>query len=163
MTAICSDIYTIKAKKLPAINIALALGYQLLYFDLSTNDYQDILFPLLSDKQRSAFEKKWCNKGKLILPITSNQSANQNTADLEAQALVEKNTQLQDSCYSTRTFNGDDPVYARNLCIARYPNSLQWAKSSNHKAEDLCYFTRVSNGTNEIDARNLCLAKYPIR
>ena len=80
-----------------------------------------------------------------------------------AQDLVTKNTALQDSCYFTRTSNGDNPNYARELCIARFPNSLQWALSTNHASEESCYDTRVFNGDNEINARITCLSRYPIR
>ena len=80
-----------------------------------------------------------------------------------AQDLVMKNTALQDSCYFTRTSNGDNPTNARDLCIARFPNSLQWALSTNHASEESCYNTRVFNGDNEINARITCLSRYPIR
>jgi hypothetical protein len=84
-------------------------------------------------------------------------------AQKAAQDLVRKNTALQDSCYFTRTTNGDNPTYARELCIARFPNSLEWALSTNHASEESCYDTRVFNGDNEINARITCLSRYPIR
>ena len=84
-------------------------------------------------------------------------------AQQAAQDLVEENTARQDNCYFTRTTNGDDPAYARQLCIARFPTSLEWALSTNHEKEQSCYDTRVFNGDNEINARVTCLSRHPIR
>jgi hypothetical protein len=98
------------------------------------------------------------------IPTTEEDSTNGVSEALKAaQDLVTKNTALQDSCYFTRTSNGDNPNYARELCIARFPNSLQWALSTNHESEESCYDTRVFNGDNEINARITCLSRYPIR
>jgi hypothetical protein len=84
-------------------------------------------------------------------------------AQQAAQDLVKENIARQDYCYFTRTTNGDDPEYARQLCIARFPTSLEWALSTNHENEQSCYDTRVFNGDNAINARITCLARYPIR
>ena len=77
--------------------------------------------------------------------------------------IVATNTQRQDSCYSTRTFNGDDPENARAICLARYPNTLAWAMSTNHNEEQSCYETRVFNGDDPVNARMTCLSRFPIR
>ena len=80
-----------------------------------------------------------------------------------AENLVKENIERQDSCFSTRTFNGDDPENARTICMARFPTSIEWALSKNHEAEQSCYETRVFNGDNPINARSVCLSRYPIR
>jgi hypothetical protein len=80
-----------------------------------------------------------------------------------AQDLVEINTQRQDSCYQGRTSVGDDPQNARAICLAKFPTSLEWAKSVNHEMEESCFQGRVFYGDNEPNARLTCLAKYPIR
>ncbi len=119
-------------------------------------------------------EKEWCNsESEHTTPSASNELDSESSLSksekalsdrvLSAQALVEKNMKYQDSCYERRTFNGDEPEYARAICVARYPTSLDWALSRNHDAEQSCYETRVWNGDNEINARSICLSRYPIR
>jgi len=127
--------------------------------NLDEDDYYDLLLILVNETDRSDFETNRCSNGRFIVSGDNEVSA----AQKAAQDLVNKNTALQDSCYFTRTSNGDNPTYARQLCIARYPNSLQWALSTNHASEESCYNTRVGNGDNEINARNICLSRYPIR
>ena len=110
------------------------------------------LVPIIQDNDSDVSQKT----------VSNSQNAASNKV-LKAKALLESNLQRQDSCFSTRTFNGDSPDYARNLCIARFPTSIEWALSKNHAREQSCYNARVFNGDNEINARNICLARYPIR
>ena len=137
----------------------MAVTYQILVLDLNEEDYDELLLILVNDASRSDFETNRCSNGVFIV----NSNNGESEAQKAAQDLVEKNTKLQDSCYFTRTSNGTNPTYARQLCIARFPNSLEWALSKNHANEQSCYNTRVGNGDNEINARNTCLARYPIR
>jgi hypothetical protein len=113
----------------------------------------------MNETKRLDFETNRCSDGLFVRSGNNGVSAAQKAAE----ELVKKNTALQDSCYFTRTSNGDNPTYARQLCIARFPNSLQWALSTNYSSQESCYDTRVFNGDNEINARNICLARYPIR
>jgi hypothetical protein len=159
LNAVCSDLKSASDSYRTQLNIPGALMYQLFAFDLKDQVYHDLLLILWNDSQRADFETNKCSDGLFV--GSSNNGASK--AQKDAQALVKKNTALQDSCYFTRTSNGDNPTYARQLCIARYPNSLEWALSSNHASEESCYNTRVGNGDNEINARNICLSRYPIR
>jgi len=160
LDAVCTDLQSATNKSYSQLNIVIALRYQTLVFDIANEQlYMNLLTVLMSESDRAEFENKLCFNGKFVTQDNSQVSEEEK----KAQELVKRNTELQDSCYFTRTANGNDPYYARQLCVARYPNSLQWARSKNHNAEELCYFTRTANGVNEIDARNACLAMYPIR
>ena len=127
--------------------------------NLDEEDYYELLLILVADTKRSDFEINRCLNGVFIVNSDNGESEIQKAA----QDLVKKNTALQDSCYFQRTSYGTNPTYARQLCTARFPNSLQWALSINHANEESCYSTRVAMGENEINARSICLARYPIR
>jgi len=159
LNAVCSDLKSATDGYRTQLNIPMALVYQIYAFDLNLQVYADLLLTLMNKTQRADFETNKCSDGLFV--GSSNNGVSE--AQKAAQDLMKKNTALQDSCYSTRTGNGDNPTYARELCIARYPNSLQWALSTNHANEESCYNTRVGNGDNEINARNICLSRYPIR
>jgi hypothetical protein len=159
LNAVCSDLKLATDKYRTQVNISGALLYQIYALDLDYPEYDELMVILVRETQRIDFETNRCSNGLFIESSDNGVSK----AQKAAQDLVKKNTALQDSCYSTRTGNGDNPNYARELCIARYPNSLQWALSTNHANEESCYNTRVGNGDNEINARNICLSRYPIR
>jgi len=159
LNAVCSDLKLATDQYRTQINIFTAVTYQMFALNLDEDDYYELLRILVSETDRSDFETNRCSNGLFIISSDNGVSETQRAA----QDLVNKNTALQDSCYFTRTGNGTNPTYARQLCIARFPNSLQWALSTNHANEQSCYNTRVGNGDNEINARNICLSRYPIR
>ena len=159
LNAVCSDLKLATDTYRTQVNISGALLYQIYALDLDYPEYDELMVILVRETQRVDFETNRCLNGIFIKSSDNGVSETQKAA----QDLVKKNTALQDSCYFTRTSNGDNPTYARQLCIARFPNSLQWALSINHASEESCYNTRVGNGDNEINARNICLSRYPIR
>jgi hypothetical protein len=159
LNAVCSDLKLATDKNRTQINIFMAVRYQMFALNLDEVDYDNLFVILVDEKKRLDFETNRCLNGVFIKSSDNGFSE----ALKAAQDLVNKNTVLQDSCYFTRTSNGTNPTYARQLCIARFPNSLQWALSTNHVNEESCYNTRVGNGDNEINARNICLSRYPIR
>jgi hypothetical protein len=159
LNAVCSDLKSATDRYRTQINIPYAIAYQIFALNLKAEDYFELLDILMNETKRLDFETNRCSDGLFVRSGNNGVSAAQKAAE----ELVKKNTALQDSCYFTRTSNGDNPTYARQLCIARFPNSLQWALSTNHSKEESCYDTRVFNGDNEINARNICLSRYPIR
>ena len=159
LNAVCSDLKLATDRYRTQSNIAGAIVYQVLALDLKKEDYFGLVSILLDETKRADLETNQCSNGLFV----GSENNGVSEAQKAAQDLVKKNTALQDSCYFTRTSNGDNPTYARQLCIARFPNSLQWALSTNHSKEESCYDTRVFNGDNEINARNICLSRYPIR
>ena len=159
LNAVCSDLKLATDKYRTQLNISSAVVYQILALNLKGEDYFELVYILTNDTTRADLEINKCSNGLFI----GSENNGVSEAQKAAQDLVKKNTALQDSCYFTRTSNGDNPTYARQLCIARFPNSLQWALSTNHSNEESCYDTRVFNGDNEINARNICLSRYPIR
>jgi hypothetical protein len=159
LNAVCSDLKLATDNYRTQLNIPMAVTYQIFALNLKVEDYYGLLLILMDGTQRADFEVNKCSNGLFV----GSKNNGVSEAQRAAQELVTKNTALQDSCYFTRTSNGDNPTYARQLCIARFPNSLQWALSINHSNEESCYDTRVFNGDNEINARNICLSRYPIR
>jgi len=159
LNAVCSDLKLATDKNRTQINIFMAVRYQMFALNLDEDDYDELFIILVDETKRSDFETNRCSNGLFIVSGDNGVSETQRAA----QDLVNKNTALQDSCYSTRTGMGTDPTYARQLCIARFPNSLQWALSTNHAEEESCYNMRVAYGYDAINARNYCLSQYPIR
>lgn len=159
LNAVCSDLKWATDRNRTQVSISGALLYQIFALDLEYPEYDELMVILVDQTQRADFEINRCFNGQFIKVNNNGVSE----AQKAAQDLVNKNTSLQDSCYFTRTSNGNNPTYARQLCIARFPNSLQWALSKNHASEESCYNTRVGNGDNEINARNICLSRFPIR
>ena len=159
LNAVCSDLKSATDRYRTQSNIAGAIVYQMLALNLKGEDYFELVSVLLDETKRADLETNQCSNGLFV----GSENNGVSEAQKAAQDLVKKNTALQDSCYFTRTSNGDNPTYARQLCIARFPNSLQWALSTNHSKQESCYDTRVFNGDNEINARNICLSRYPIR
>lgn len=159
LNAVCSDLKLATDKYRTQLNITSAVVYQVFALNLKQEDYFDLLMILMDETKRADLETNQCSNGIFV----GSENNGVSEAQKAAQDLVKKNTALQDSCFFTRTSNGDNPTYARQLCIARFPNSLQWALSTNHSKEESCYDTRVFNGDNEINARSICLSRYPIR
>lgn len=160
LNAVCSDLKLATDKYRTQLNIPMALMYQIYVLNLTDKAvYRDVLLILMDENQRSNFETNQCSYG---LFVGSNNNG-VSEAQKAAEELVKKNTALQDSCYSTRMNNGDNSTNAREQCTARYPNSLQWALSTNHADEESCFNTRMNNGDNVVNARISCLSRYPIR
>lgn len=158
LNAVCADLKSATKAYRSQSNIFAAVYYQATAFDASS-EYRDLFFALTIPEKRQEIEINRC-QGNVFM---GEQSSGLSEAQKIAQELVQKNTQLQDSCYFTRTSNGDNANNARQVCLAKYPNSLQWALSTNHEREESCYFTRTVNGDHPVNARNICLSRFPIR
>jgi hypothetical protein len=157
--SICADFRRANVGDSNKRNILAVLLYQIMKLDLAGNDsYKPMAMILIDDALLRKFVAVRCIEGKFV----EDSSPSSDSLRI-AQELVDENTKLQDSCFFTRTTNGNNALYAREYCLAKYPNNLQWALSSNHIAEENCFDTRVFNGDSPISARNICLARYPIR